>query len=244
MTAVLPTGSMISGSLPRRQARHMRLVPDVDDGPGWDRTPMDLGSTPAGLRDAVTMFSGALDEIGRTTIAVVTNFNGQMTVLGTIPRLAMPFSFIGVPAAPGQVNEMSDVLEAFEQVQAELCVTQKQMFKATGIKHRTYHSWKRKAPDARPRAASQGRFWQLVDVLDDLRDAVDRPLGQWLNGAPERLSAFLSGRFDDLVDLAVNRPPYPKRSVGDSVHVGIAEDIDIPIIPTGKTNIIDVEDGV
>jgi hypothetical protein len=160
------------------------------------------------------------------------------------PRLGLPFSYIGVPAAPTRVNEMSDVLEAFEQVRAELGVTQKQMFKATGIKHRTYHSWKRKAPDARPRAASQGQFWRLVDVLDDVREVVDRPLGQWLNGAGERLSAFVGGRFDDLVDLAVNRPSYPKRSMGDSFHVGIAENFDTPIIRTGKTNIIDVEDGI
>ena len=206
---------------------------------------MDLGSTAPALRDAVTMFSGALDDIGRgARIAVVRDFNGRMSVLGPLPWLAMPFSFIGVPAAPAQVNEMSDILEAFEHVRAELGVTQKQMFKATGIKHRTYHSWRRKAVEARPRAASQGRFWRLVDVLDDLRDAVDRPLGQWLSGAPERLSAFLDGRFDDLVDIAVNRPPYPKRSIGDSVSVGIAEEADTPIIRTGKTNIVDIEDGI
>ena len=177
------------------------------------------GPPPPALRDAVTMFSGALDDIGRSPDRGRHGLQRADDVCSArFHGWRCRFSFIGVPAAPAQVNEMSDILEAFEQVRAELGVTQKQMFKATGIKHRTYHSWKCKAPDTRPRAASQGRFWRLVDVLDDLRDAVDRPLGQWLSGAPERLSAFLYGRFDDLVDIAVNRPPYPKRSVGDSVY--------------------------
>lgn len=235
---------MVFPSSPKRRERLMRPVPCRDDL-NWDRTPMDVGSTAPALRDAVTMFSGALDDIAvDVRIAVVKGFDGHMNVLGPTPWLEMPFSFIGVCVAPAQVSEMSDVLEAFEQVRAELGLTQKEMFEATGIKKRTYHSWKRKPVDARPRVSSQGRFWRLVDTLEDLRDVIDRPLDQWIRGDQRRLDALLNGRFDDLVDLAVNRPLYPKRSIGDSVYVGVAEDVETPIIRSGKTNIIDAEDGI
>lgn len=243
MTTLQSTGSMVFPSPPKEE---LRLRCGVCGGEqSWYRTPVDVGSTAPALREAVTKFSGALDCIGEIAwIAVTTDLSGHTSVLGPLPRLAVPYLVIGVPATPAQVNEKSDILEAFEQIRAELGVTQEQMFKATGIKHRTYHSWKQKAVHARPRAASLGRFWRLVDVLNDLRDAVDRPLSQWLCGAPERLSAFLDGRFDELVDIAVNRPAYPKRSIGDSVRIGIAEEVDTPVIRTGKTNIIDVEDGI
>ncbi|WP_141772699.1 helix-turn-helix domain-containing protein [Mycobacterium malmoense] len=244
MTLLQSTGSMVFPPAPKRREGHLRPVPSGDDL-DWDRTPMDVGSTAPALRDAVTMFSGALDDIGvDVRIAVVKGFNGQLNVLGPTPWLEIPFSFIGVRVAPAQVSEISDVLEAFEQVRAELGLTQREMFEATGIKKRTYHSWKRKPADARPRVSSQGRFWRLMDALEDLRDVVDRPLDQWIRGDQRRLSTLLDGRFDDLIDLAVNRALYPKRSIGDSVNVGVAEDIETPIIRSGKTNIIDAVDGI
>jgi hypothetical protein len=206
---------------------------------------MDVGLTAPALREAVTMFSGVLDGISEgIRIAVVRGFNGQTNLLGSMPWLMAPFSYIDASAGSQHVDETSDILEAFECVRGELGLTQKEMFSATGIKKRTFHSWRRKSPGSRPRVASQGRFWRLVDAVEDLRDTVDRPLGQWIRGDRQRLEAVLDGRFDDVVELAVNRPAYPKRSIGTSVYTGIAEDVDMPIIRTGKTNIEDVEDGL
>ena len=45
-----------------------------------------------------------------------------------------------------QVDETVDVLDAFERIRAELGLTQKEMFKATGINKRTFHSWAAKPP--------------------------------------------------------------------------------------------------
>jgi len=242
MTTVESTGAMILPLRSKFRERDTRSVPGVD-AVSWDWTPI-LGFTAPALRDAVTMFSGALDDLGRgVRISIVKGFNGQMDVLGTTLCLDPPISYIGVPAATEDIDEMSDILDAFEHVRAEFGLTQREMFSATGIKKRTYHSWKRKPLGSRPRVASQGRFWRLVDAVEEIRDTVDRPLDQWIRGDHRRLGALLDGRFDDLLDLAVNRPAYRNRSIGTSVYTGIAEDIDMPIIRTGKANIEDVGDG-
>lgn len=244
MTTLQSTGSMVFPSRAKYRERHLQSVPCGEEL-NWDRTPMNVGFTAPALRDAVTMFSGVLDDIGLgVRISVVRGYNGQLNVLGPTPWLELPISYIGVPEATEQVDEMSDVLEAFEHVRAELGLTQKEMFSATGIKKRTFHSWKRKPLGSRPRVSSQGRFWRLVDAVEDLRDTVDRPLDRWIRGDRRRLEVMLNGQFDDLVDLAVNRPAYPKRSIGTSVYTGIAEDVDMPIIRAGKTNIEEVEDGL
>lgn len=244
MTTPQSTGAMVYPSRSKARQRHLPVVLWGDEAI-WDRTPMDLGYTAPALRDAITMFSGALDDIGLgVRISVVKGFNGQMNVLGATPWLELPISYIGVPAATEHVDEMSDIVEAFERIRAELGLTQREMFSATGIKKRTYHSWKRKPLGTRPRVSSQGRFWRLVDAVEDLHDTVDRPLGQWIRGDRRRLSALFDGRFDDLVDLAVNQTAFPKRSIGTSVYAGLGEDVEMPIIRTGKTSIEDVEDGL
>jgi len=244
VTTLESTGSMLYPVRSGVRKRHLQSVPCGDEV-DWEPTPMDVGFTAPALRQAVTMFSGVLDDIGSgVRISVVKGFNGQVNVLGPMPWLEGPISYIGVPTSSEQVDEMSDVLEAFEHVRAELGLTQKEMFSATGIKKRTFHSWKRKPLGSRPRVSSQGRFWRLVDAVEDLRDTVDRPLDQWIRGDRRRLDALLDGQFDDLVDLAVNRPARPRRSIGTSVYTGIAEDFDMPIIRSGKTNIEDVEGGL
>lgn len=244
MTTLQSTGAMVFPQRPKPRQRHLQSIPCGEDV-CWNRTPMAVGFTTPGLRDAVIMFSGALDDVGYSVrISVAKGFNGQLSVLGPTPWLGTPISYIDVQAAADQVDEMSDVLEAFDQVRAVLGLSQKEMFSASGIKKRTYHSWKRKLPGSRPRVSSQGRFWRLADALDDLRDAVDRPLDQWIRGDQRRLDALLDGRFDELIDLAVNRPAYPTRSIGTSVYAGIVEHIDMPVIRSGRTNIEDVGDGL
>jgi hypothetical protein len=237
-----PTGAMVFRSQSRIRGRNLWSIPCGEE-PCWESTPMNVDFAAPALREAVTLFSGALDCIDLDVrISVVKGFNGQTYVVGPLPLLATPFSYIDAPDQAGHVDDMSDVLEAFEHVRAELGLSQKEMFATTGIKKRTYHSWRNKPAGSRPRVASQGRFWRLVDALEDLRDTVDRPLGQWIRGDRRRLEALLSGQFDELVDLAVNRPAFPQRSIGTSVYTGIAEDIEMPLIRSGK-NIEDVEDG-
>lgn len=238
-----PTGAMVFQSPSGFRERHLRAVPREDEL-SWASTPMDVGSATPALREVVAMFSGALDRRDvDVRVSVVRDINGQTYVLAPSPLSVASFSYIDAADATANVDETSDVLDAFDVVRAELGLSQKEMFEATGIKKRTFHSWRNKPPGTRPRIASQGRFWSLVDALEDLRETVDRPVAQWIRGDRRRLRALLDGRFDELVDLAVNRPAYPKRSIGTSVFTGIAEDIDIPVVRSGKRNIEDVEDG-
>jgi transcriptional regulator with XRE-family HTH domain len=149
-----------------------------------------------------------------------------------------------VVATDSGVDETADVVDAFERLRAELGLTQKEMFKATGISKRTFHSWSDKPAGSRPRVASLGRLWELADAVDDLREALDQPLNRWLRGDNRRISALLDGRFDELVDLAVNRAPFPRREIGTSVYEGVAEYVETPIIRSGGPLVTeDVEDG-
>ncbi|WP_132935619.1 hypothetical protein [Mycobacteroides abscessus] len=196
------------------------------------------------LRHAVLIFSGALDDIERLTrIATVRDINGQTRLLGPIGWATAPYWRIDIPANTEEASGATEVLTIFERIRLELGLTQREMFTATGIRKRTYHSWRRKPLSAKLRVASLGRFWRLVDAVEDLDDTLDRPLDQWIRGDQLRMEALLGGRFDVLVDLAVNRPMPPKREIGTSVYTGIAEDIEMPIIRSGKRNIEEVEDG-
>lgn len=84
----------------------------------------------------------------------------------------------------------------------------------------------------------------MADAVYDLRGTLDQPLNRWLRGDRKRIDALLDGRFDDLVDMAVDRAPFPRREIGTSVFEGIAEDIKTPIIRSGGPLVTeDVEDG-
>ncbi len=100
-------------------------------------------------------------------------------------------------------------------------------------------------PPAGPRVASLGGLWELADAVDDLRSTLDQPMNRWLRADKKRASALLDGRFDDLVDLAVDRTPFPRREIGTSVYEGgIAEHVETPIIRTGGPVVTEnVEDG-
>jgi hypothetical protein len=248
VTTAQSTGSMVFPPITTGgEERHFDLLLAAceDDERDWiDWTPVDVVGTDPGLREAFTLFSGALDGYCMNwRVAVVRDIAGRINVFGPPSWTVTPFSFIEVNSG-AEVGGMSDILTAFEQVRGELGLNQREMLKSTGIKHRTYHSWKKKPAGSRPRVSSQGRFWRLVDALEDVREAVDRPLSQWIRGSRERIDAILDGRFDDLIDMAIGKAPRAKRSIGASTRSGIAADVPTPIMRTGKTNVVDVEDVV
>ncbi|MGV0734355.1 hypothetical protein [Mycolicibacter sinensis] len=244
-----PTGDLVLQSPSRVRERHLRSVPCGDEL-SWESTQMDIDFASAGLRDVVLRFSDALDRPDLDfRVAVITNVSGQPHFFGSPLWLGSPVRYIDAAdttdtGEPESIGEFSDVVEAFEDIRAELRLTQKQMFAATGIRKRTFHSWRSKPPGSRPRVASQGLLWQLADTVEELRETVDRPLPQWLQGDRRRMEALLDGRFDDLIDLAVNLPARAKQRRGTSAYTGIAEDIEMPVIRRGKTTIEDVEDGL
>jgi transcriptional regulator with XRE-family HTH domain len=240
-----PTGSRVLRSPSRvREQRDLHQTPCEDNL--WSSTFMETSSSP-GLRDVVAHFSGALDPCGwdQIRVAVFKNLDGQTNLPGSALWLTAPYIFIDtVLDADQRVDETADVLDAFERIRTELGLTQKEMFKATGINKRTFHSWAEKPVGSRPRVASLGRLWELADAIDDLRSTLDQPLNRWLRGDKKRIGALLDGQFDDLVDLAVDRTPFLRREIGTSVYEGVAEDIETPIIRTGGPLVTeDVEDG-
>ena len=240
-----PTGSRVllsSSSRSGQQESHPALDKDTD----WSSTFMEMSSSP-GLRDVAAHFSGALDTWRREQVhvAIIKYLDGQTDLPGSALWMTAPYTFIDTVRVETQsVDETADIVDAFEQLRTELGLTQKEMFKATGIRKRTFHSWADKPVGSRPRVASLGRLWELADTVDDLRNTVDQPLARWLRGDTQRIRALLDGRFDDLVDLAVNRTPLPQREIGTSVSQGIAEDISTPIVRSGGPLITeDVADG-
>ncbi|MDE8649491.1 hypothetical protein PXH69_31440 [Rhodococcus qingshengii] len=224
---------------------------DIRSGHGiWSSTFMETSSS-LWLRSTAEHFSDALDarHDEHVYVAIMKHCNGRVDLPDSYLWLAGPHSIIaGVQRwdqEPDPIaNETADAVDAFERIRAELGLTQKEMFKATGINKRTFHSWTEKPAGTRPRVASLGRLWELADAVEDLRDTLDQPLSRWLRGDKKRISALLDGRFDELVDLAVDRSPFSRREIGTSVYEGIAEYVETPIIRTGGPLVAeDVEDG-
>lgn len=240
-----PTGSRVFRS-PSKMREQRALHPIPREDCPWSSTFIEASSSP-GLWDVVAHFSGALDRRGgdQICVAVFKNLDGHTNLPDSALWLTAPYTFIDTVLEPDRrVDETSDVLEAFESIRTELGLTQKEMFKATGINKRTYHSWADKPTGSRPRVASLGRLWELADAVDDLRNTLDPPLSRWLRGEKKRIGALLDGRFDELVDLAVDRASFPRREIGTSVFEGIAEDVETPIIRTGGPLVTeDVQDG-
>lgn len=242
-----PTGSRVLRSPSQvRERRNRHPAPCESDL--WFSTFVEVGSS-SGLRDAVAHFSSALDPCAwdQFRVEVFKGLDGQLNLSGSALWLTDPYIFIDTVAdteTDSRVDETADVVDAFERLRAELGLTQKEMFEATGISKRTFHSWSDKPAGSRPRVASLGRLWELADVVDDLRETLDQPLSRWLRGDKKRISALLDGRLDELVDLAVDRAPFSRREIGISVYEGVAADVETPIIRTGGPLVTeDVEDG-
>ena len=250
-----PTGSQVLRSrswMPEHRDLVSEPPPeDIRSGHGiWSSTFMET-SFSWWLRSTAEHFSDALDtrHDEHVYVAIIKHCNGRVDLPDSCLWLAGPHSIIAGVHSGDQTpdpiaNETADVVDAFERIRAELGLTQKEMFKATGISKRTFHSWSDKPAGTRPRVASLGRLWELADAVDDLRETLDQPLSRWLRGDKKRISALLEGRFDELVDLAVDRAPFPRREIGTSVYEGVAEYVETPIIRAGGPLVTeDVEDG-
>lgn len=242
------TGSRVLRSPSQVRERRDRHPGAPCESDLWFSTFVEISSSP-GLRDAVAHFSGALDPCAwdQIRVEVFKGLDGQLNLSDSALWLTAPYTFIDTVVdteTDSGVDETADIVEAFERLRADLGLTQKEMFKATGISKRTFHSWSGKPAGSRPRVASLGRLWELADAIDDLRETLDQPLSRWLRGDKKRISALLAGSFDELVDLAVDRAPFPRREIGTSVYEGIAADVETPIIRGSEPLVTeDVEDG-
>ncbi|QDW28603.1 hypothetical protein FFF93_001485 [Arthrobacter sp. KBS0702] len=216
-----------------------------------DLTPVALDPAVPALREAVLRFSETFNPIhDHETLRIVRGgdawyrtFTSNAYVSGALCVFMIGETPLVEEEASQIDPETADPLAVFDRIQSELAVTQKDLLAATGIRRRTYYSWK-KPSTPRPRPASLGGLWHLADALVDLREELGRPVSAWLHALPEREAAFRDGRFEDLVDLAVAMPAPSQRAMGTSRHAGVGADIDVPIVKTGRPTVTVVERGV
>jgi len=237
-TMVMPhVGSGTPWLFSQKLRRHHEAEKEID------ATPLSLGQTPPALREAVLQFSEALESFydQETFRVVCAGVTGARTLISDT-SFSNPVLVLKVGETTRVDPEIADPLNVFDQIQRELAVTQKELFAVTGIRRRTYYSWKK--PGARqPRSSSLGRLWHLADALIDLRETLERPIAAWIHSSPERLAAFKEGRFEDLVNLAVAMPESSQRGHGTSRRLGIAADVDVPIVRAGRPKVTVVERG-
>lgn len=208
-----------------------------------DTTPVALEPTAPALRDAFIHFSESLGPIhDLEVVRVILGGDSYHPTLISNAAMSGRVVVLRVGETPRVDPDTADALTVFEQIRDELGVTQKDLLAATGIKRRTYYSWKDPSTP-RPRPSSLGRLWNLADALVDLREALERPVAAWLHSSAERMAAFKEGRFEDLVDLAVAMPKPTGKAQGTSHRIGVAADVEVPVVKTGKPKVAVVERG-
>lgn len=208
-----------------------------------DVTPLALDPTAPALREAVLHFSEVFEPLhDQDSVRIVcAGVLGSRALISNTP-ISGPVVVLKVGEATRVDPEEAEPLAVFDRIQDELAVTQKELLAATGIRRRTYYSWKNPSTP-RPRPSSLGRLWHLADALVDLRETLGRPIAPWLHSSPERLAAFREGRFEDLVDLGVAMPKPSRRAHGTSRRIGIAADVEVPIVKTSAPKVTVVERG-
>jgi hypothetical protein len=207
-----------------------------------DATPLALDAAAPALREAVLQFSEVFEPLHdqeTVRIACAGAFARALISSTSVPDRVL---VLRVGETLGVDPEKADPLAVFDRIQNELAVTQKELLAATGIRRRTYYSWKNPATP-RPRPSSLGRLWHLADALVDLRETMERPVAAWLHSSPERMAAFKEGRFEDLVDLGVAMSKPAQRARGMSQRIGVAADVEVPIVKTGRPKVTVVERG-
>jgi hypothetical protein len=124
--------------------------------------------------------------------------------------------------------------DAVRFIQEALGVSLNDVTKSAKISRRTYYNW-RKSNVLRPRLASEGRLWKLVQITEDLLDLLGRDLHKWIRADSKRRSMLLKGEFDELLSalmLERSRTEGHARftSIGPSSAVGEESDLGQPSI--------------
>ncbi len=155
----------------------------------------------------------ATSVVGLLAVAMHRTFR-LLTVVPT-PGLAADVASEDLPvsAEPGLTSDAQDVVAAIKSSSWRLGLPQRDICEAADVSRSAYYTWSQ--PGApRPRVASQGRLWALVQFTEDLEDLLDVPPGQWLLARPERREQLLDGRFDDLLE-SLRAQPRPLRAAAD-----------------------------
>jgi hypothetical protein len=120
-------------------------------------------------------------------------YSSEMRALPIAPTVQSTHPRPG--AQPLAVNAVEDISEW-------LGVPAADVFRATGIKKRTYQQWK-KAGTRRPRVSSEGRLWELHQLAADLIETMSAGgVQRWFSQDPARRKMLRSGDLDKLASQA------------------------------------------
>jgi hypothetical protein len=102
------------------------------------------------------------------------------------------------PVTDGADNAVTAVLSISNRVGLPI----RDVVEAAGISRSSFYSWRTpQAPE--PRVSSQGRLWELAQLVEDLEELVGSSVDRWLMAEPQRRVDFTRGDFQKLLDSAV-----------------------------------------
>lgn len=87
----------------------------------------------------------------------------------------------------------------------QLGIPNKTLFTITGISKSSFNNWSNGR--GTPRASSEGRLWELSELVDDLCTVLDQPIRTWLRVDPTRMDLLRGGEFDELFSAALSEQP-------------------------------------
>lgn len=223
-----------------RSREHSGAVPDDWFRSSWVGTPVSVRGTAPTLQHSFAQFSDAFDQFREhDLVRVVTTQDDYGLVLSSILRGMEPSSWlVTLEVAAGEEassGDVADALTTFEALRSELGLNRIEMLSATRVKPRTYHSWK-KGGTTRPRLTSLRGLWDLADTLEELREVVPIPLGEWFRADGTRRRLLTTGEFADLLDLANNihvRSERRKRSRFEPGGIVYDEEVPLDRAPLG-----------
>ncbi|OII06952.1 hypothetical protein BIU96_05100 [Curtobacterium sp. MCBA15_008] len=179
------------------------------------------------------------------SVRIITTVDDNVLLFSTVPRgLDLSRWFVlgevdstSDSAAALDAGSTADALETFDRLHKELGLTKRELFLASGVKPRTYHSW-RSSRAARPRLASVRGLWDLADAVDELNDIVDVPLNRWFRSDGARRALLTGCRFDELLDLAQGIPQRRALNGVDFESNAVLANVEVPVdrTPLGPTH--------
>ena len=117
-----------------------------------------------------------------------------------LPSLVSPHGAAVAASAEEASADVPGAVETVLDLARRLGVTEADIYRAAGIKGRTFKHWKKK-PGTMPRPDSLGTLWSLASAVDDLAEHLsDQSPARWLRERSERFEALKAGRFRQLVD--------------------------------------------
>lgn len=150
-----------------------------------------------------------------------------------LSTVAVP-SVASETATRSSLDESADALSAVLWVSEVIGVPPSVVAISVGIKERTFYDWKAKG--RRPRLATQGQLWLLVQLVEDLA-SVHPDVSRWFKADPTLAEALRFGDFEYIATYDVNAllRRVPVAAVADSGSIGA--ELELPKIKGRRSSI-------